>query len=50
MLVEKFGDAIRIARKIDRPNVGVMFNLCHYLKAKGEVRQSARCWRMPAPF
>ncbi len=30
--MEKVEDAIRIARKINRPNVGVTFNLCHWLK------------------
>ncbi|WKN44860.1 sugar phosphate isomerase/epimerase family protein [Tunicatimonas pelagia] len=31
-LVETPSDAYRIAEKIDRPNVGVTFNLCHFLK------------------
>jgi sugar phosphate isomerase/epimerase len=30
--LEKMDDAIRVAKKVDRPNVGVMFNLCHFLK------------------
>jgi len=30
--VETVEDAIRIAEKVDRPNVGVSFNLCHFLK------------------
>ena len=30
--MEKVGDAIRIAEKTDRRNVGVMFNLCHWLR------------------
>ncbi len=34
--LEKFGDAIRVADKVDRPNVGVMFNLCHFLKTGDE--------------
>ena len=25
-------DAVRVADKVDRPNVGVMFNLCHWLR------------------
>lgn len=29
---ERVEDAVRIARKADRPNVGVTFNLCHWLK------------------
>jgi len=31
--LERVSDAVRIAKKVDRPNVGVMFNLCHWLKA-----------------
>lgn len=31
--LEKTSDAVRVARKVERPNVGVMFNLCHWLKA-----------------
>lgn len=30
--VERVEDAIRVAKKVDRKNVGVMFNLCHWLK------------------
>jgi sugar phosphate isomerase/epimerase len=30
--VERLEDAIRVAGKVDRPNVGVMFNLCHWLR------------------
>ena len=33
--LQNVGDAVRIAKKVDRPNVGVMFNLCHWLKAEG---------------
>ena len=29
---EKFSDAVRVARQVDRSNVGAVFNLCHYLK------------------
>jgi len=32
MWLEKIEDAVRIANKVDRPNVGVMFNLCHWLR------------------
>lgn len=28
-------DAVRVAKKVDRANVGVSFNLCHWLKAQG---------------
>lgn len=30
--VERIEDSIRVAQKVDRPNVGVMFNLCHWLR------------------
>lgn len=30
--VERIEDAIRVADQVERPNVGVMFNLCHWLK------------------
>ena len=30
--VERLQDAVRVADKVDRPNVGVMFNLCHWLR------------------
>ncbi len=36
--LEKTSDAVRIARKVDRKNVGVMFNLCHWLKADDTSR------------
>jgi len=32
MWMEKIQDAVRVADKVDRPNVGVMFNLCHWLR------------------
>lgn len=34
--LERVEDALRIVRKADRPNVGVMFNLCHWLKVDDE--------------
>jgi len=30
--LERVEDAVRIADKVDRPNVGVTFNLCHWLR------------------
>lgn len=30
--VERIEDACRVADQVDRPNVGVMFNLCHWLR------------------
>ena len=35
---ERFGDAIRLAQKVDRANFGVTFNLCHTLMAGDEER------------
>jgi sugar phosphate isomerase/epimerase len=36
--LERVEDAVRVAAKTDRPNVGVMFNLCHWLKVGDETR------------
>ena len=30
--VERIEDAVRVADEVNRPNVGVMFNLCHWLR------------------
>ena len=30
--IERLEDSIRVADQVDRPNVGVMFNLCHWLR------------------
>lgn len=35
--LEKVSDAVRVAKKADQPNVGVMFNLCHWLKVDDEA-------------
>ena len=32
---ERFSDGVRVARKVDRANVGAVFNLCHYLRTMG---------------
>ncbi|MCP4262945.1 MAG: DUF1080 domain-containing protein [Planctomycetes bacterium] len=34
--LEKVEDAIRLAKKVDRKNVGVTFNLCHWLRTDDE--------------
>src|SRR5262245_57950361 len=31
--IERLEDSLRVAEKVDRPNVGAMFNLCHWLRA-----------------
>ncbi|MHB1308307.1 MAG: sugar phosphate isomerase/epimerase family protein [Limisphaerales bacterium] len=36
--VERTEDAVRVANQVDRPNVGVTFNLCHFLKVEDEAR------------
>ncbi len=36
--VERVQDALRVAGKLDRPNLGVTFNLCHSLKMGEEAR------------
>jgi len=36
MWMERIQDAVRVAEKVDRPNVGVMFNLCHWLRVSKE--------------
>jgi len=36
--IERVEDAIRVAGKIDRSDVGVTFNLCHWLKVEGSER------------
>ena len=30
--IERLEDSMRVADQVDRPNVGVMFNLCHWLR------------------
>lgn len=30
--VERIEDSVRVAEQVDRPNVGVQFNLCHWLR------------------
>lgn len=33
--VDKVEDAVRLIQKADRPNLGLIFNLCHWLKVQG---------------
>ncbi|MHC4623415.1 MAG: sugar phosphate isomerase/epimerase family protein [Planctomycetota bacterium] len=33
--VERVEDAVRVAKKVNRENVGATFNLCHWLKVEG---------------
>ncbi len=36
--MERFEDSERLAKAVDRPNVGITFNLCHWLKIEGSER------------
>ena len=38
--MERVQDAVRLAKKADRPNLGVTFNLCHCIKVGDAVRSS----------
>ena len=49
MWLERVEDAIRLAKEVDRKNVGIMFNLCHWLKVDKEenmrpLLESAMPW------
>ena len=39
--IDTLSDAIRVARKSQRNNVGVMFNLCHFLKVEPKANLKA---------
>jgi sugar phosphate isomerase/epimerase len=47
--IERTQDAVRLARKIDRKNLGVTFNLCHCLKVGDEAR-IAEILELARPF
>jgi len=40
MWIEHVEDAMRVAEKLNRPDVGVTFNLCHWLKVEGADRDA----------
>jgi sugar phosphate isomerase/epimerase len=42
MYVGRIEDALRVAKNVDRPNVGVSFNLAHFLAAKDEPNLDER--------
>jgi sugar phosphate isomerase/epimerase len=48
MWMEKVEDAVRVAKKVERPNVGATFNLCHWLNA-GKGRDMKRLLELAAP-
>ncbi len=35
--VEDVAHALRLVKQVDRPNVGITFNICHHLKVDGEA-------------
>jgi sugar phosphate isomerase/epimerase len=48
MWLERIEDCVRVADKVDRPNVGVMFNLCHWLRVnKGRDYKPLLAMAMP---
>ena len=47
--IERVEDAVRLAKKIDRPNVGATFNLCHFLRVDAE-KNLDRCLRLAMPY
>jgi sugar phosphate isomerase/epimerase len=44
-----FEDAIRLANELDRSDVGVTFNLCHWLKVEGSARDPLPLIRAALP-
>ncbi len=46
-LIERVEDAVRIAVKSGRPNVGVTFNLCHWLRTDGTDLESTLKLALP---
>jgi sugar phosphate isomerase/epimerase len=42
MYVERGEDAVRLVKKVDRKNVGVAFNLCHFLRVDNEKNLDRR--------
>jgi len=46
---ERFSDCVRVVKKIDRPNVGVMFNLCHWL-LKGKEEELEALLKSGKPY
>lgn len=46
--VERIEDSVRVAEKVDRANVGAMFNLCHWLRVD-ENRDYPRLLKLAGP-
>ncbi len=47
--LERLEDAVRLARKLNRPNIGVTFNLCHWLRVD-EEKNLRPLLKMAAPY
>lgn len=47
--VEKVDDGVRLAKKINNPNVGTVFNLCHFLK-KDETEKIEQKLKNAMPY
>jgi sugar phosphate isomerase/epimerase len=47
--LERFEDAIRVADRLNRADVGVTFNLCHWLKVEGSERNPMPLLRSALP-
>jgi sugar phosphate isomerase/epimerase len=47
--VEKVDDGVRLAKKINRPNVGTVFNLCHFLR-KDETEKLEQKLKNAMPY
>ena len=42
MYVGRIEDALRMRALVDRPSVGIVFNLCHWLRSGDEANMAAR--------
>lgn len=47
--LERVEDALRLANRLERADVGVTFNLCHWLKVEGSTRDPAPVLRAALP-
>ena len=48
--VERVEDAVRLAARVDRKNLGVTFNLCHWLKVDGRNLDTSLAQARPYLF
>ena len=47
--MERVQDAVRLTKKVDRPNLGVTFNLCHCLKV-GDEKKIPQLLELAGPY